>query len=86
MNEQQTLNLNPPPKPNELFKPDSQNYKIYEELLQGGITNVEISKKYVLSHTRRISDIREKLKPYLLNVKAERITKGTFLYKITGSN
>jgi hypothetical protein len=82
---QSELNFNPPPQPHELFKPDSQNYKIYEELLNGGISNIDISKKYVLSHTRRISDIREKLKPYLMDVKAERITKGTFFYRLTGA-
>jgi hypothetical protein len=84
--EQATLNFNCKikPQPEELFKPDTQNFRLYRELLSGGITNVDISNLYILSHTRRISDIREALKPYCLDVKKERISGGIYFYKLTG--
>lgn len=72
------------PAPEELFKYGSQQRQIYEALMAGGITSVEIQKMGILSHTRRISDIREKLKPYLLDVEAVRQVGRVYLYKIKG--
>ena len=79
--DQAAFNFKAPPA-HELFKPGSQQYLIYEGLLSGGITSVEIQKMGILSHTRRISDIREKLKPYLLDVVATRIHGHVFLNQI----
>jgi hypothetical protein len=63
------LNFNPPPAPGKLFKYGSQNYKIYESLLSGGITGGEIQEIFkVQSHTSRISQIRKKLAPHLFRV------------------
>ena len=75
------------PKPGELFKYGSQQYKLYEMLLSGGATSAEIQERIgCLSHTRRISDIREKLKPYLINIEAKRQHGRVYFYKLTGIN
>jgi len=84
MMEQTAIDFSKRPKPGELFRFGSQQYKIYEKLISGGITNVEIQELGCLSHTRRVSDIREKIRPHLLDVKAERIRDGLFIYKLTG--
>jgi len=84
--EQATLNFNPPPRPGELFKFGSQQYQIYEKLISGGATSVEIQRLGCLSHTRRISDIREKLRPFLLDVKAERKQGSIYFYRLKGIN
>jgi hypothetical protein len=84
--DQAALNFNPPPMPGELFKYGSQQYRIYEKLVSGGATSVEIQEIGCLSHTRRISDIREKLKPYLLDVKAERKQGSVYFYHLKGIN
>lgn len=83
--DQSSLNFTPAPRPGELFKYGSQQYKVYEGLLAGGITSVEIQKMNILSHTRRISDIREKLKPYLMDVEAVRQSGRIYLYKLKGA-
>jgi|LSQX01.2.fsa_nt_gb hypothetical protein len=82
---QSELNFTPAPKPGELFKWGSQQYKVYEGLLAGGLTSAEIQRMGILSHTRRISDIREKLKPYLIDVEAVRVSGRTYLYKMVGA-
>ncbi len=79
--EQAAFNFKAPPA-NELFKPGSQKYKIYERLLADGITNVEINQLGALSHTKRISEIRAMLKPYLLDVVAERLHGHVYINKI----
>ncbi len=85
--EQQTFNYNPPPRPHELFKSGSQDYRLYERLLVAPVTNSEIIDKLrIFSYTRRISDLREKLKPYLLDIKANRIKDSLFEYEIKKVN
>ena len=84
--DQRSLNFDPVPKPGELFKYGSQQYRIYEKLISGGATSVEIQEIGCLSHTRRISDIREKLKPFLLDVKAERKHGSVYFYHLKGIN
>jgi len=49
------------PRPGAFFRYGSQNYRIYEKLLAGGITSDEMRRDCILSHTKRISDIRERL-------------------------
>ena len=83
--EQGTFNFDKP-QPHDLFKSGSQCYMIYEGLLAGELTNVEIQKMFVLSHTRRIADIREKLKPYLMGIKKTRLRGGIYSYSLTGLN
>lgn len=80
--EQTAIRFNKP-HPGELFKPGSQDYRIYERLLAAPLTNSEIIDELrVFSYTRRISDLREKLKPYCMDVKATRIKDGLFEYKL----
>ena len=59
------------PKPEELFRPGSQNRVLYERLLQGPITNREIMRMCIPKYTGRISDIRAALRPHLMDVRAE---------------
>jgi len=84
--EQASLNFNPPPKPGELFRYGTGLYAMYEQLYHGGLNTVEAAKLGGMTHSRRISDIREKLKPYLLTVKKEKDRGRIFKYKITGIN
>ena len=72
------------PQPGELFKYGSQNYALYQALLQGGVTNVEMRDLFILSHTRRLTDVREAIRPYLMDVKKERLHGGVYLYKLSG--
>jgi len=72
---QEALNFNPPPKPNALgFDYESQNYKIYNLLYHGGADAVEITKTSgSMTHSRRISDIREALAPHGYTVMSKRL-------------
>ena len=71
------------PQPGELFKYGSQNYNLYQALLEhGSVTNVGMRDLFILSHTRRISDLREKLKPYCMDVKKEFVGHGVFTYRL----
>jgi hypothetical protein len=72
------------PRPGDLFTAGSQNYRIYERLLEGPLTNREIVEGMkIYNSTGRAADIRKALKPYLLDVKATRIHDGLFEYKLT---
>jgi hypothetical protein len=69
------------PAPGDLFAYDTQNYKIYAALRSGGIQNVEIVEQLgVYAYTRRISDIRDALKPHNLTVKKINLRGHIFLY------
>lgn len=74
------------PSPKELdLEPGSQNYRLYERLLEGEVTNGEmLFQLRIGSHTRRVSDLRERLKPHLMDVEARRIDKGLFSYRLRG--
>lgn len=62
------------PDPDHLFKPGSQNHRIYCRLLCGPVTNSEIVREMnVFNSTGRCADIRKALRPYLLDVSARRI-------------
>lgn len=84
--QQASLNFNPPPRPGELFAYGTKLYEMYEQLYHGGLNTIEAAKIGGLTHSRRFSDIREKLKPYLLTVKKEKERNGIFKYKIAGLN
>jgi len=69
------------------FKPRTQNYRLLEQLQKRPITNIEITHgMYILKYTGRISEVREALRPYLMDVHAERVpgTRGVFLYSLKG--
>lgn len=84
MMNQPALNFNPPPEPGKLFECDTQLYKIYDLLYHGGATSAEIIKiSDSMTYTRRISDIRVKLKPHGYTATATRIPgKRISLYKL----
>lgn len=83
--DQPTLNFNPVPKPGELFEYGSGLYEMYSLLYSGGMTTAQAA-RFGRTHTRRISDIRARLREKGhpdLTIKGERIQgKKDFFYKI----
>ncbi|MCE5211879.1 MAG: hypothetical protein LLG40_10030 [Deltaproteobacteria bacterium] len=62
------------PKPGELFDFQTQNYKIYDLLYHGGADAIEVTKASgSLTHSCRISDIREALAPHGWTVMSKRL-------------
>ena len=81
---QQSL-FRPRPSPAKLFSPGTQSYLLYERLLAGEVTNSEIVRQMnIFNSTGRISDIRQAIKPYLMDIEATRINKGLYTYKLKG--
>jgi hypothetical protein len=75
------------PTPAELgLKPGSHADLIYRRLVDdGAITNAEIVRGIgCFNSTGRVSDLRAKLKPFLLDIEARRVDKGLFSYRIRG--
>lgn len=75
------------PSPGVLFKPKTQNYRLLERLQHGPVTNIEIIHALrILNSTGRISEVREALRPYLVDVHAERVPgrSGIFVYSLKG--
>ena len=73
------------PRPDELFTPGTQNWRLYWRLLQGPVSNVEIVHDYnILNSTGRISEVRGKLREYLMDIRAERVGNGIFVYSLRG--
>jgi len=71
-----------PPNP---FKPESQNFRLYERLKYGPITNGTIVKDlHILKYTGRLSDVREALRPHLLDVSGRPLGGGLWEYRIAG--
>ena len=84
MNAQASLFLDRP-APDQLFRQGSQNDRLYRRLLQGPVTNSEIVEQMrIYNSTGRASDIRKKLRPHLLDIKAEPVpgTTGQWLYRL----
>lgn len=82
---QLTLNINPAPKPGELFEYGSGLYEMYDLLYHGGMATGQAA-RFGRTHTRRISDIRARLiaRGYPeWTVRGERIPgKKDFFYKL----
>jgi len=75
------------PRPENLFRQGSQNYRIYSRLLGGPVTNGEIIYGMrIANSTGRVDEIRKKLRPYLMDIKAQPVpgTEGQWLYKLAG--
>ena len=75
------------PKPDELFKEGSQNYRLYKRLLDGPVTNAEVVREMnIFNSTGRASDIRKAVKPYLMDVDAKKApgTKSLWVYRLVG--
>lgn len=72
---------------NNPFKPRTQNHRILERLKFGPVTNVELARDFhILKYSGRISEVREFLQPYLVDVHAERVPgTGTFVYSLKGN-
>jgi len=72
------------PRPADLFpSPDNQARRLYERMLYGPISNAEMRDQLrLLSYTRRLSDLREKLAPLGLTVRKSYGGNGVFFYSI----
>ena len=79
--------LNFRPAPAALFRPGSQNFRVYERLLCGPVDNGELPRGMRINkYTSRISDIRAALRPYLMDVKAESdpCDRSRVVYRLVG--
>ena len=73
------------PRPDDLFKPGTQNERLYRRLLEGPVTNGEIIYQMrIANSTGRASDVRKALRPYLMDVEARRIYRGLWQYRLRG--
>ena len=79
---QAELNFNPPPDLTALnISPESQCGVIYRRLLRGSATGLELSMKLdriILSHTKRLCDLREKLKPLGWTIETKEVGHGIY--------
>lgn len=66
----------------ETFQPGTQNRRLLERLLRGPVFNHEIRDLGILNHSGRISDVRRVARDHGLDVTAERITRGAWMYRI----
>jgi hypothetical protein len=75
------------PRPGDLFKYGSQNYRLYQRLLLGPVENIEVVHKMnILNSTGRSADIRRAVKPYLMDVVATPVKgrEGVWEYRLKG--
>ena len=83
---QPSLNFNPLPRPEEIFPADNQDRRLFERMLLGPVSNAQMRDELrLLSYTRRLSDIREKLTPHGFTIKKEHQGDGVFIYSIEGA-
>ena len=79
---QQEFNFNTPPDLTALnISPESQCGVIYRRLLRGSATGLELSmnlERVILSHTKRICDLREKLKPLGWTIETKEVGHGIY--------
>jgi len=79
---QPELCFNPLPRPEELFPADNQDRRLYQRMIRGPISNAEMRDQLrLLSYTRRLSDIREKL-PDGWTIRKEHQGEGVFIYSL----
>ena len=80
---QTALNFNPLPRPEEIFPADNQDRRLFERMILGPVSNAQMRDELrLLSYTRRLSDLREKLFPYGLIIRKEHHGNGVFVYSI----
>ena len=75
------------PAPSSLFRPGSQNFRVYERLLIGPVDNGELPRTMRINkYTSRISEIRAALKPHLMDVRAEAdsMDRSRVVYRLVG--
>ena len=72
------------PRPDEIFPGDNQDRRLYQRLLEGAITNAEMRDQLrLLSYTRRLSDLRERLAPHGMTITKKHLGDGVFQYSLT---
>lgn len=82
----QTSLFDRPVFPANPFKPESQNYRLYERLKDGPVTNAEIVQDHgIYNSTGRVSEIREFLTPFGIKLHCERLHKGLFEYRLSNT-
>jgi hypothetical protein len=82
---QQEINFNRLPSPKKLFETDCQDRQLYEYFLlhPNGVPNYAIRDDLkFLSHSKRISAVRAKLKPFGWTIEKEWKGNGVFVYRI----
>jgi hypothetical protein len=80
---QPELNFNPLPRPAELFPSDNQDRRLYRRMLCGPVTNAQMRDELrLLSYTRRLTDLREKLHPHGVTIKKKHQGDGVFSYRL----
>jgi len=80
---QPELNFNPLPRPAALWPSDCQDRRLLERLIEGPVSNAQMRDDLrLLSYTRRLSDLREKLEPLGWTVKKEHQGNGVFIYTL----
>lgn len=80
---QASINFNPIPRPEEIFPAQNQDRRLYERMLLGPVSNAQMRDELrLLSYTRRLSDIREKLFPHGFTIRKEYQGNGVFVYSL----
>ena len=80
---QPELDFRPLPRPEEIFPTDCQDRRLFERMILGPVSNAQMRDELrLLSYTRRLSDIREKLYPHGLTIKKEHHGNGVFVYSL----
>ena len=75
------------PRPKDLFKQGSQNFLLLGKLFDGPITNDRIVRNlHIIKYTGRISEVLEAVRPYLMDIEAQRMpgTSGQWVYQLKG--
>ncbi|MDD4092962.1 MAG: hypothetical protein PHQ63_10395 [Smithellaceae bacterium] len=80
---QASINFNPIPRPEEIFPAQNQDRRLYERMLLGPVSNAQMRDELrLLSYTRRLSDIREKITQHGLTIRKEHQGNGVFVYSL----
>ena len=80
---QASINFNPIPRPEEIFPAQNQDRRLYERMLLGPVSNAQMRDELrLLSYTRRLSDIREKITQHGFTIRKEYQGNGVFVYSL----
>jgi len=70
--------------PQNPFKKGSQNFRLYERLMKGPVTNSEIIREMgVFNSTGRCSEVREFVKQHGIDLIARPLGEGLWQYNLT---
>lgn len=75
------------PRPEDLFREGSQNFRLYARLLEGPVDNGEIIYQMrIANSTGRKADVKKALEPYLMDIKTEYdpLNKSRVVYSLVG--